>query len=91
MSRTVNVSVRMDPELKKQADSFFAQLGLTLSSATGIFVRQCLQRGKIPFELEVDPFYLEANQERLRVSIDRATRGDFATITTLDELEAATQ
>ena len=57
MSRTVNVSVRMDPELKRQADAFFAQLGLTMSSATGIFVRQCLLRGKIPFELEVDPFY----------------------------------
>jgi len=47
----------MDPELKRQADAFFAQLGLTMSSATGIFVRQCLLRGKIPFELEVDPFY----------------------------------
>ena len=89
MSGTVNVSVRMDPELKKQADAFFAQLGLTLSSATGIFVRQCLQRGKIPFELEVDPFYSHANQARLHASVDRAEQGEFAKTTTLTELEAA--
>jgi len=81
----------MDPELKKQADAFFAQLGLTLSSATGIFVRQCLQRGKIPFELEVDPFYSQANLERLRVSIDSAQQGEFAKTTTLAELEAVTK
>ena len=88
MAGTVNVSVRMDPELKKRADAFYAQLGLTLSSATNIFVRQCLQRGKIPFELEVDPFYSEENQARLGDSIARAERGEFAKITTLDELEA---
>jgi len=81
----------MDPELKRQADIFFAQLGLTLSSATGIFVRQCLQRGKIPFELEVDPFYSQANQARLRASVDQADRGEFAKTTTLVELEAATE
>lgn len=91
MPSTVNVSVRMDPELKRQADIFFAQLGLTLSSATGIFVRQCLQRGKIPFELEVDPFYSQANQARLRASVDQADRGEFAKTTTLVELEAATE
>jgi len=91
MAETVNVSIRMDRDLKAQADAFFTELGLTMSSAVGVFVRQCLRRGKIPFDLELDPFWSEANQAWLRESIAQAERGEFARVTTLDELEAAIQ
>ncbi|MDR0283728.1 MAG: type II toxin-antitoxin system RelB/DinJ family antitoxin [Propionibacteriaceae bacterium] len=89
MTDSVNVSIRMDRQLKTQADAFFAELGLTMSSAVGIFVRQCLIKDKIPFSLEADPFYSEANQSWLRESIAQAERGEFAKVTTLGELEAA--
>ena len=91
MADTVNVSIRMDRQLKAQADEFFAQVGLTMSTAVGVFVRQCLLRGKIPFDIEADPFYGAANQARLRGSIAKAERGEFAMVTTLDDLEAAAQ
>ena len=88
MADTVNVSVRMDRDLKNQADAFFADLGLTMSSAVSVFVRQCLRRGKIPFEIEADPFYTEANQTRLSESVAKAVRGEFVKDTSLDELIA---
>ena len=51
---TMNVSIRMDTELKAQADELFAELGMNLSTAFNIFVRQSLREGGIPFEIRTD-------------------------------------
>ena len=37
---TTNISIRMDSELKAQADALFNELGMNLSTAFNIFVRQ---------------------------------------------------
>lgn len=51
---TVNVTFRMDSELKRQADSLFAELGMSLSTAFNIFVRQSLRDGAIPFDISLE-------------------------------------
>ena len=51
---TTNVSIRMDTELKAQADELFAELVMNLSTAFNIFVRQSLREGGIPFEIRTD-------------------------------------
>ena len=51
---TTNVSIRMDSDLKTQADALFAELGMNLSTAFNIFVRQSLREGGIPFEIRTD-------------------------------------
>ena len=51
---TTNVTIRMDKDLKAQADKLFADLGLNMSTALGVFCRQAVRLGKIPFELAVD-------------------------------------
>ena len=87
MADTTNLNIRMDKELKEQAEAFFAELGLNMSSAFNIFVRQSLRQGKIPFELSLvsDPFYSSTNMEALRRSIQEANEGRFV-IKTMDEL-----
>jgi len=45
----INVTIRMDEELKKQADILFNELGFTLSTALNIFVRQAVREQSIPF------------------------------------------
>lgn len=45
----VNVTIRMDENLKKQADTLFGELGLNLSTAFNIFVRQAVREQSIPF------------------------------------------
>lgn len=52
---TTNISIRMDAELKSQADELFAELGMNLSTAFNIFVRQSLREGGIPFEISLKP------------------------------------
>lgn len=53
MARTSNIFARVEPELKEQAERVLEQLGIPMSNAIGIFLRQVvLQRG-IPFELKL--------------------------------------
>jgi len=89
MAGTTNVNIRIDKELKEKAEVFFNELGLNMSSAFNIFVRQSLRQGKIPFELSIvsDPFYSSTNMAVLRKSIQEANDGKFVT-KTLDELQA---
>ena len=74
MSETINVTIRLDREIKEQAEKMFEDFGMNLSTAFNIFARQALRQGKIPFEI-YDPFYSEKNQARLAKSIADAEAG----------------
>ena len=54
MSRQINVNIRMDSEIKEQADRLFSELGFNLTTAINAFVRQALRERAIPF-------YIKAN------------------------------
>lgn len=51
---TTNITIRMDTDLKAQADEFFGELGMSLSTAFTIFVRQSLREGRIPFAISLN-------------------------------------
>ena len=51
---TINLSIRMDKELKEQAESLFSELGMNMTTAFNIFVRQSVRQGKIPFEITLN-------------------------------------
>ena len=74
MAGTINVTIRLDKEVKENAERLFNDLGMNLSTAINIFARQSLRQGKIPFEI-YDPFYSEKNQARLARSIADAEAG----------------
>ena len=74
MAETINVTIRLDREIKEQAESMFNDFGMNLSTAFNIFARQSLRQGRIPFEI-YDPFYSEKNQSRLARSIADAEAG----------------
>jgi len=46
-----NISIRVDEDVKKDAEVLFAKLGLTLSAATNVFYRQAVRTQSIPFPL----------------------------------------
>jgi len=54
------ISMRMDDDLKKQAEALFDDLGLSMSAAFTVFVKQSLRQGGIPFEITTNPFELKA-------------------------------
>ncbi len=49
--KSVNVTFRVDEDLKVQADSLFADLGMSLSTAFTIFLRQSVREQQIPFSI----------------------------------------
>ena len=63
-SQTINVTIRLDREVKENAEKLFGELGMNLSTAFNVFARQSLRQGKIPFEI-YDPFFGEKNQIEL--------------------------
>ncbi|MDR1093891.1 MAG: type II toxin-antitoxin system RelB/DinJ family antitoxin [Clostridiales bacterium] len=64
-ARKVNVTVCLDRDVKENAELLFKELGLSLSAAVGVFARQAIQQGKIPFEI-CDPFYGKSNMDELK-------------------------
>lgn len=45
--------VKMEPEIKAQAERILASLGIPVSSAVHMFYRQIIQHGKLPFEVKL--------------------------------------
>lgn len=84
---TTNISIRMDTELKAQADALFDELGMNISTAFNIFVRQALREGGIPFKIKLEQPTREtmaAMLEAERIADDPSVKG----YTDLDELFA---
>ena len=50
-NNTSNICIRMDSKVKSEADALFESLGMNISTAFNIFVRQCLREEGIPFEI----------------------------------------
>ena len=86
---TVNLNIRMESEIKNQAEAFFADMGLSMTTAINMFVRQALKQRKIPFEIlsEYDPFYSLPNLRALDRSIQAYQEGRTVT-KTWEELRA---
>ena len=75
---TIPTQVRIDENLKKQATDLFSQLGMDMSSAMNIFLKQCVLRGGLPFKVEVPqyrPEVIEAMEEAKRISEDSSVKG----------------
>ena len=49
--KKVNVTLRVDEDLKKQADALFSELGLNMTTAFNIFLRQSVREQRIPFRV----------------------------------------
>lgn len=53
MARTSNVFARVEPEIKEQAEQVLNQLGIPMSNAVGMFLRQIVLQQGIPFEMKL--------------------------------------
>ena len=75
---TTNISIRMDSDLKAQADELFNELGMNLTTAFNIFVRQSLREGGIPFAIKTERPNKEtiaAMLEAERIAKDPSVKG----------------
>lgn len=85
---TVQTQIRIDAGVKKQANELFNELGLDMSGAVNIFLRQCILRGGLPFKVEVPQYskeLLSAADEAKRISRDPDVPG----YTSMEDLKKA--
>ncbi len=63
---TSNINMRVDSKIKEQAEVLFSKLGLNMSTAINVFLRQAIQYGGIPFEVRI----IEPNETTLQAMRD---------------------
>lgn len=54
MSTTTNFSVRMDSDIKKRCEALYGELGVNLTTAINVFLRQSLRAGGFPFDVRIE-------------------------------------
>ena len=52
LSNSTNLNIRIDSNLKKEAEDLFKRLGLNMSSAINVFLTQSVKEQAIPFEIK---------------------------------------
>ena len=88
MSTQTNLNIRTDAEVKAAAEQIFDALGLNMSTAVNIFLRQAIRHGGLPFEVKLDipnETTAAAIAEGRALMRDKNARG----YTDMDELRAA--
>ena len=77
--KTAVLQTRVDSALKRDADAFFASVGMDTTTAIRIFLKQTLIQHKIPFEIrQDDSFYSEKNMRALEHSKSQMENGQHA-------------
>lgn len=54
MATTTNFSVRMDSDIKKECEALYGELGINLTTAINVFLRQSLRAGGFPFDVRLE-------------------------------------
>ena len=66
MATTTNFSVRMDSDIKKQCEALYGELGINLTTAINVFLRQSLRVGGFPFDVRME----QPNKETMAAMLE---------------------
>jgi len=83
------VNFRMDESLKQGMEQTCKDMGMSMTTAFTIFATKVNKERRIPFEVtaDPDPFYSEANMNRLKTAISDAKAGINMTAHELIEVD----
>lgn len=85
---STNLNIRTDKEVKLAAEKIFEELGLNMTTAINIFLRQTIRENGIPFAVKLDTpnaVTAAAIEEGRRLAHDSAAKG----YSTMNDLKAA--
>ena len=88
-----SITIRIDDDIKKEAEALFSKLGFSISGAANVFFRQAIREQAIPFQIRVtskyDDYFNEHNMRILEESIAQARAGNIVkkTMMELETLE----
>lgn len=77
MANTTNFSVRMDSDIKKKCEALYKELGMNLTTAINVFLRQSLRVGGFPFDVTLNTpnaTTIAAMNEAERLAKDPSTK-----------------
>ena len=63
---STNFSVRMDSDIKKQCEALYGELGMNLTTAINVFLRQSLRVGGFPFAVRLE----QPNKETIAAMLE---------------------
>ena len=69
------VSVRVDDEVKRNAEATLNAIGIPMSAAVNVFLKAVAREHRIPFELNADPFYSDSNMRHIKRGIEALDAG----------------
>lgn len=85
---STNLNIRTDKEVKIAAERIFEELGLNMTTAVNIFLRQTIRENGIPFELKLNvpnDVTAAAIEEGRKLAYDKTASG----YTNMNDLKAA--
>lgn len=85
---STNLNIRTDKEVKLAAEKIFEELGLNMTTAVNMFLRQTIRENGIPFELKLNvpnDTTLAAIEEGRKIAYDKNANG----YSSIDDLRAA--
>ena len=65
MAKTANLYVRIEPDVKEQAESILSELGIPASNAINMFYKQIILHKGLPFEVKIPADTQVRNKERV--------------------------
>ena len=86
--KSTNLNIRTDKEIKIAAERIFEELGLNMTTAVNIFLRQTIRENGIPFELKLNvpnDVTATAIEEGRKLAYDKTATG----YTSMNDLKAA--
>lgn len=93
MARTANVFVRVEPEVKEQAEMILEKLGIPMSNAVGMFLRQVVMHKGLPFDVKLSESEMlvlgEMTKEQLSFELQKAEDSvKSGNVYTIEEVES---
>lgn len=74
----INVTIQMDENLKLQSEELFKDLGLSLSAAINIFIKQSVREQRIPFEIKHNvTHFQQAPDNKVEEISDQLIRNNY--------------
>jgi DNA-damage-inducible protein J len=85
MANTTNFSVRMDSDIKKQCEALYGELGVNLTTAINVFLRQSLRVGGFPFDVRLE----QPNMETISAMMEAEHISRDSSVKRYSDVEAA--
>ena len=85
-TKTVNLSVRLNARLKKEAEELFADLGMNMSTAINLFLKQTVRNQAIPFSISMNTVPNPDTLAAMREALELEKPGSGKSFQSIEEL-----